>query len=286
LLGDLWDAKDDNFLWGFAEEKVSEKAVQLFKEKLDMISNTTWEVSQFHFYSFYHALKNINNIQPKLNDLFKNFWNQRDIELLCAQTIDLPAFSYSVYQISDVLIDIFGSKSKYVEYIKAHSSKGREEINEFIEFLTLLQKTEFKIALDFKFRKSELIKKRISLMIQDYKKNTSYDELDKIKQVIFETNDMDFFYKLRAQQEFVTKHHIQVYSHSDYAVARINIMSKHAKSDLFSIAEYINKIAAENTGWKYDSLDLSKLNKNESFLVHTNDPKKYIKIIHPKPVKF
>jgi hypothetical protein len=206
--------------------------------------------------------------------------------LLCAQSIDLPAFSYSVYQISDVLIEIFGSKSKYFEYIKAHSSAGRKEIKEFIEFLTLLQKTEFKIAIDFIFRKSELIKKRLKLMIEAYKKNTSYDEVEKIKQVIFETNDMDLFYKLRAQQEFVTKHHIQVYPHSDFAVARINIMSKQAKSDLLSIAEYINIIGADNTGWKYGSLDKTKLYKNESFLTHPNDSEKYIKIIHPNPVKF
>lgn len=286
LLGDLWDAKDDNLLWGFTEEKVSEKAVQLYKNKLQKILDTTWEVSQFHYYSFYHALKKIEDVQPRLNELFKEFWNQRDIELLCAQTIDLPAFSYSVYQISDVLIDIFGSKNKYAEYIKAHSSAGREEIKEFIEFLTLLQKTEFKIAIDFKFEKSELIKKRLKLLVKTYKKNTSYDEVEKIKQVIFETNDMDFFYKLRAQQEFIAKHHIQVYPHSDYVVARINIMSMHAKSDLLSIAEYVNKIGADNIGWKYDSLDKTKLIKNESFLVHTNDPQKYIKIIHPKPVKF
>ena len=286
LLGDLWDAKDDNILWGFTEKKVSQKAVQLYKDKLDSILGTPWEVSQFHYYSFYHALKNIEDVQPRINELFKEFWNQRDIELLCAQTIDLPAFSYSVYQISDILIDIFGSKNKYVEYIKAHSSAGREEIKEFIEFITLLQKTEFKIAIDFKFRKSELIKKRLKLLVEAYKKKTSFDEIGKIKQVIFETNDMDFFYKLRAQQEFITKHHIQVYPHSDYVVARINIMSKHAKFDLLNIAEYINKIGGDNTGWKFDSLDKNKLIKNESFLTHTNDSEKYIKIIHPKPVKF
>ncbi len=73
---------------------------------------------------------------------------------------------------------------------------------------------------------------------------------------------------------------------SKWLVARININRKYAKSELLGIAGYINKIGADNTGWKYDSLDETKLNKNESFLVHTNDPEKYIKIIHPKPVKF
>jgi hypothetical protein len=286
LLGDLWDAKDENFLWGFNEQKVSKKAVLLYKEKLDKILNTSWEVSQFHYYSFYHALKNIGGVQPKLNALFKEFWAQRDIELLCAQTIELPAFSYSVCQISDVLIDIFGSKNKYAEFINSHKDAKKEEIEEYISFLILLQKTEFKIAIDFTFRKSELIKNRLKLMKETYKKNSSYDELGKIKQVIFESNDMEFFYKLTAQQEFVTKHHIKVYSHSDYLVARINLNRKFAKSELLGIAEYVNKIAADNTGWKYNSLDKTKLNNNASFLIHTTDSEKYIKIIHPKPVKF
>ncbi|MBD1261995.1 hypothetical protein HZY62_15440 [Maribacter polysiphoniae] len=286
LLGDLWQAKNENLLWGFSEQKVSDKAIELFKDQFDNIEDTPWEVSNFHYYSFYHSLKKIRNIQSKLNDLFKDFWNKRDIELLCAQTIDLPAFSYSVYQLSDIIIEIFGSKNKYVEFIKSHPDATKKEIKEYIEFLILLQKTEFKIAIDFKFKESKLIKKRIKLLIEAYKKNTSYDEIGNIKQVIFETNDMDFFYKIRAQQEFVTKHHIQVYPHSDYVVARINIMSNNAKSDLLSIAQYINKIGADYTGWKHNSLDKTKLDENESFLTHTNDPQKYIKIIHPKPLKF
>jgi hypothetical protein len=166
-----------------------------------------------------------------------------------------------------VLIDIFGSKNKYAEFINSHKDAKKEEIEEYISFLTLLQKTEFKIAIDFTFRKSELIKNRLKLMKETY-------------------NDMEFFYKLTAQQEFVTKHHIKVYSHSDYLVARINLNRKFAKSELLGIAEYVNKIAADNTGWKYNSLDKTKLNNNASFLIHTTDSEKYIKIIHPKPVKF
>ncbi|MEE1962055.1 P-loop NTPase fold protein [Allomuricauda taeanensis] len=286
LLGDLWDSKNENNLWLFSTEQIISKAIELYKIRLTEMPDFPWQVDQFQYYSFYHALKNIEGVQNSLNVLFINFWLHRDIELLCAQTIDIPAFSYSVYRISDVLVEIFGSKNEYYEFVKDHPSAERIEIKEYLEFLTLLRKTHFKIAIDFDFKKSELIKERIKLMVESYKRNTSYDELDRISQVIFETNDMEIFYKLREQEEFITKHHIQVFSNQDSVVARVNLNRKYAKTELLGVARFINIVGADTSGWEYESMSQTNLYNNESFMTHNTDKDKYIKMIHPKPVKF
>lgn len=286
ILGDLWASKNDNYLWGFSVEEVSKKAIELYSTKLDSLKGTTWKINQFQFWGYYHTLKNIPDVQPKLNEEFKSFWIDRDIKLLCAQTIDCIAFSYSVYRISDVIIDIFGPKKNYVTYIKSHKSCEEKEIKEYIQFLELLEKTNFNNPLDYRFYKFQLANKRIEKITEQYKNNTSYDEVENIAQIIFETNDKEIFYKIREQNNYNLLPALQIYNPQGSIVMRINLNKKQLKSELLKVAEFINRIGADFSGWESESLDKAKLTKNESFLTHTNDSKKYIKIIHPKTVKF
>ena len=66
----------------------------------------------------------------------------------------------------------------------------------------------------------------------------------------------------------------------------MNIYKKNANADLVKIAILLNEIGTDRLGWKTKSLDKAELINNESFLEHSSDPEKYIKIIHPKPAKF
>lgn len=285
LLGDLWDSKNDNNLWGFSIEKVSKKAIELYSKYLENIDKNLWEIDDFRFYGYYHSIKNIDNVHDEINKLLITFWSNRDVELLCAQTLQPPAFSFSSYMTSIVLLEIFGDHNAFVEFVQQHKLAKEEAIKEYIDFLILLQKTLFKTPLDFVFEKSELIKMRIKEIQDNYKKNTIYDELEGIAQILFESNDKKLFYSLNAH-ELKTKYRIQVYEHENYAVLRANINREDAKKQLFELASTINKIAGDNAGWKYDSLDKEKLNTNASFLTHNNDTSKYIKIIHPTPIRF
>ena len=281
LLGDLWDSQHENNLWGFEKEKIAAKAVELFKKHLINVKDKIWAVDDFDFYRIYHSLKNIDGVQPEINKLFISFWKKRNIELLCAQILQPAAFSYTAFNISDVLIEIFGSKDNFVEFVKKHKFVVKDPIHEYIRFLVLLQKTNFKIALDFQFIKSKLVKNRIKDIELNYKKNTIYDELEGISQVLFESNDTDLFRRYVPFHN--TNNNLLVLDHKDYSIMRANIRQNTFRKDLSELVRNICK-TANSTEWIIDSFDEQKLLKNESFLTHKIDPKKYIKIIHPNPL--
>ncbi|CAM4322733.1 P-loop NTPase fold protein [Zobellia nedashkovskayae] len=286
LIGEIWSSRNENELWKFSKDDISEKAIEMYALKLNELKGTTWKVNQFEFYGYYHALKNINEIQPKLNELFESFWKDRDIKLLCAQTIDAVAFSSSVYRLSDVIIDIYGAKENFVSFVKKHEFAEKPEIKEYIQFLDLLQKTRFKSPIEFKFKTFTLAKERIKNIKKQYLNNSSFDEYKDYHQVILETNDKEFLYAIRSHQNYNLIPKIELYDNDDTIVSIINIYKKNANADLVKIAILLNEIGTDKLGWKAKSLDKAELINNESFLEHSSDPEKEIKIIHPKPAKF
>tara|TARA_R110002126_G_scaffold9840_1_gene44209 strand:- start:12492 stop:15221 length:2730 start_codon:yes stop_codon:yes gene_type:complete len=286
LIGEIWSSRNENGLYEFTKDHISEKAIEMYALKLNELKETTWKVDQFKFYGYYHALKSINEIQPKLNEEFKNFWKNRDIKLLCAQTIDAVAFSSSVYRLSDVIIDIYGTKANFVSFVRKHKSAKTPEIQEYIQFLDLLQKTRFKSPIEFKFETFTLAKERIKNIKKQYLNNSSFDEYKDYHQVILETNDKEFLYAIRSHQNYNLIPKIELYDNDDTIVSIMNIYKKNANADLVKIAILLNEIGTDRLGWKTKSLDKAELINNESFLEHSSDPEKYIKIIHPKPAKF
>ena len=104
------------------EEYVTEKAKKFYGtylvEKKDL-----WPVSDYSFYGVYHDLKIISNIKKDLTERMKKFWEANNVELLCAQTLNIDSFSISAFNISDFIIEIFIKYNDYLDFIKNQKTK-------------------------------------------------------------------------------------------------------------------------------------------------------------------
>lgn len=187
ILCELFDSKVDNKLWHIKEEKITIKALTLFKEFLENKKDKLWEVNDFSFYKYYHQLKSNIELKEDLNKVIRNFWKENDIELLCVQSTDLPSFSLSSFKISDVVVEIFDTKSQFHEFVKKHSDNPSDAVNEFLEVYKLYGITGYGLPIIYNFKYSKLMINKININKNTYGRS-SYNKVEKHIQIIFETN--------------------------------------------------------------------------------------------------
>jgi hypothetical protein len=187
ILCELWESKDDNKLWHFEEDYILSKALELFEEYLSNHNDELWKVNDYSIYKYYHLLKSITDIKEKLNKLIRDFWKANDIELLCAQSTDLPAFSLSSFKITDTVTEIFDTKFQFHEFVKNHSNHPSEAVKEFLEVYELHQITGYGLSIVYNFEHSKLMLDKISNNKKSHGRS-SYNEVEKYLQIVFETN--------------------------------------------------------------------------------------------------
>jgi hypothetical protein len=132
-------------------------------------------------------LKHFDGLKEKLNKSLRAFWQKNDIELLCAQSTDTTAFSLSSFRISETVIEEFGSKSKFHEFIKNHSDSPSDAVKEFLELYQLHAITGYSLPIVYNFKNSKLMQEKIKFNASTHGRS-SYDEDENHLQIIFETN--------------------------------------------------------------------------------------------------
>ncbi|WP_198034963.1 P-loop NTPase fold protein [Winogradskyella sp. J14-2] len=195
ILGELWEAKEDNNLWHLTEEYISKKTLELFKKYLSKHHNQLWSVTDFSFYKYYHLLKHIDGLKEALNKEIRTFWSKNNIELLCAQSTDTPAFSLSSFQISNTVSEIFGSIRKYHEFVKNHSKNPSRATKEFLELYELHAITGYVVPIVYNFKNSRLMLDKIKNKVEIPGRG-SYDEDANITQLVFKTNSKELIEEL------------------------------------------------------------------------------------------
>ena len=143
LLSTIWKIKDLNELWQLEENYIIKKATELYEKYLSSYDTILWDVNNFRTSSVYHGVKLIN--KNKINKILKDFWLRNSIELLCVQFTELDPFSNTAFRISDTVTEIFGSKDKYIDFVKAHKDSSLPQIKEFIELFELLKTINFQL---------------------------------------------------------------------------------------------------------------------------------------------
>ena len=203
LLSTIWKLKDLNELWQLEESYVIKKASELYKNYLSSYDAILWDVNNFRTANVYHGVKLIN--KNKINKILIDFWIRNSIELLCVQFTELDPFSNSAFRISDTVTEIFGSKDKFIDFVKAHKDNTLPQIKEFIELFDLLKVINFNYTLEYDFIISPLMLKKIGLSKDDTSRE-EYGQRKRHEQVIIKITDTDLGYHFAAEANYKEKY--------------------------------------------------------------------------------
>lgn len=156
------------------EEELGELAIQIFEKYLDNLGLTIWKVYDYSFFRIYSGLKNISqDIHKKVNTKFITYLNNlktKEFEIFCAQSTDLSTIFRDNFNLTNTVVDIFGSKENYNKFIQ---DKNGGVSKEYLSFLNLLEISGFEIFVAFKFQKFTALLEKIRLYKEAYK--TAHD---------------------------------------------------------------------------------------------------------------
>lgn len=222
----IWKIKDMNELWKLEEFYITNKAVELYEKYLSRYETVLWDVDNFKAYSLYHGVKLLN--KNKVNKILKDFWNRNSIELLCAQLTELDPFSNTAFRISETVTEIFGSRDKYIDFVKAHRDSHMPEIMEFIDLFKLLKAINFHYTLEYDFEHSPLMLNKIRIS-QDEPGREGYGLRIRHPQIIVKITDIDLGYHFAAEANYKEKYGFSFTISQDVFYLTINV--RHKKID-------------------------------------------------------
>lgn len=220
LISTIWKIKDINELWKLEEIYITNKATELYEKYLSRYDSLLWDVINFRTYSVYQGLKLID--KNKTNKILKDFWKRNNIELLCVQSTELDPFSNTAFRISDTVTEIFGSKDKYIDFVKNHKDSSLPEINEFIKLFELLKFINFHYTLEYDFAISPLMLKKIGVSKDDPGRE-GYDQRVRHPQVIIKITDTDLGYHFAATANYKEKYGLTFTISQDVFYLTINV---------------------------------------------------------------
>lgn len=187
LLSTIWKVKHFNKLWHLEDTYIIAKTIELYANYLSNFDTILWNIKNFRTFSIYHGAKLID--QEKINNILKDFWSRNSIELLCAQLTELDAFSNTAFKISDTVVEIFGSKDKFIDFVKSHRDSSLPEIKEYTNLFELLRLINFQYSLEYDFELSPLMIEKIDIWI-DLPGREDYTERKRYQQVIIKITDI------------------------------------------------------------------------------------------------
>jgi len=274
LLDELWKSKRNNKSWWLTEDFITGEAKNLYVDYLKTVQDL-WNVDDFTFFGVYHDLKNIPDLREHLNEHFKNFWKDNNVELLCAQTLSFGPFSLLGHNISDFENEIFENKNNFYKFLKTHKDKDKAPVKEFLEFLYICNITHFKQFIKFNFKKSDLVKKRIESYAQHFGGNQSDDSYAKLTQVIFEIGDKKVFDLINENNELHEIGQINNYENDKLFHLLVNFNSSEFEKKVIIFAKKIKEILSDKFIVEYQNENVIKM-KN---FIKLNDNSSIIKIV-------
>lgn len=203
LISTIWKIKHVNELWHLDENYIAAKTVELYEKYLLNYDDSLWEIDNFRSFNVYQGSKLIDN--DKTNELLIDFWSRNDIELLCAQLTEIESFSNTSFKISETVVQIFGSKETYIEFVKNHKDHSLPQVKEFIDLFELQRLISFKFALEYDFLFSSLMKKRIEKSHIQYGRE-NFIERERHEQVIIKITDTYLGYQFTAIRNYKEKY--------------------------------------------------------------------------------
>jgi hypothetical protein len=177
-------------------KKINKKLEIAFEEFLKEYNNKLWEINDYSFFTVYHAI-NFSNEKSNYIEKLQAFWKENKIELLCVYLTDTDAFSNKLFKLSDVIIELFGAKINFINFVKDHKDADKPEIKEFLQLYELFEIANFNYPILFEFNNSTLMKQKIKIRNEVEKQ----DENSDIVQLVLESNDDQIFVDINSNSE-------------------------------------------------------------------------------------
>lgn len=237
LLSSIWKIKQFNELWHLEESYITEKTAELYEKYLLNADRQLWDVDDFSTFHIYQAAREID--KDKTSQSLRDFWSRNDIELLCAQLTDYEPNGVTRFKISDTTKQIFGSKEKYIEFVKTHKDNSLPEIQEFIGLFELQRLVSFNFALDYDFVRSPLMVKRVKTAKTLHSQERFIDP-KRYQQVIVKITDTDLGYNFVAIPNYKEKYFFTFTIVEDIFYLTINVIYEKIDRILSDFIEDIN----------------------------------------------
>ena len=251
LLGFVATQRSENENWGIPKDYTDRKVTELFLKYLTSFSGNLGQVYEYPIYRVYHSIKVIKGLRSRVNEIFIAFW-EKHLEFFCAQTTDLDAFSNNRFHITDTVVELFGSKQKFVSFVKANEEKNKSKgLDEFLRFFKLLEVVNFEGGLLFEFEESALMKDKVAYVLTTPGRST-YNEDEKNCEVFFETNHEELMVNTVRNAVFQKDYKVRNFTHEGRHYLFIRVNKKEAK---VTIANFLNEALI---GYGTDSLPTVK----------------------------
>lgn len=208
LLGNI----GENNQWILDNKYIIQKTETLYTEYLKKFHVELWDVNNYGSYHIYNSIKNIN--QDKINEIYKEFWKKNQIELLCAQSIEIDPYSYFRFRITESVIEIFENKHNFIEFVQKHSDSALSSIKEFLKLFELLQIINFYGTVNFSFTVSKLMLDKIDY-VQNRSNTLNLAKPDNFSQVFIKTNLKDLSHLILNNSDIRDKYLLRNYKFKD-----------------------------------------------------------------------
>lgn len=266
--------------WGTDEATLKKLSLKLYESLLGQKDQVLWDVYDYSFYQSYHNARKFNS-EEELNPMTKKFWEDNEIQVLCAQITQNEAWTTKVFRTSDFVKQLFGSKEAYKTFVENRVSQGSNEaLEQYIDFLRLESYTGFMEPVRYEFDKFKLIGDKMQRVVERH--NLITDEFENVIEVFIESVD-ESFHRI-AQTNVATgvvpgfislrKHHSEL---GYYCSLRIN--SSHFNESVSGLLKHYETMVnnSQNAGQ-------SRVRAEGKAIVQEN--KKVIKIVSVQPESY
>lgn len=279
LIGELWKLKDYNNLWGFDKSYFSKKSIKLFKEYVEQNIKKIPKFDEFEIFHLFHSLKAIDNINKEIISIFLKFWTKDKIEALCVQVIQIDPFNSFLFKINDVVIEIFGNKDNFIEFVKTKVVEKNKSFEEILRFFELCKIMKYSDYLVFQFNDSNIMKAKIKSVLEGVNRD-GYTDLEILGQLFFVTNDFNLsseVFKKNNQKDYK----IKTIQFEDKYFMIFTFIKRVDNNLIVKISQSIYDIAMKDLKWDGVGLDSTLIFKNENFIPQPDG--KYVKLFSIQP---
>lgn len=183
LIFQLEENKKGTQLWGFDDQELLNKAIDLYQKFLDEHSENYWALNDFTFQRFYYKIcyfaeegEQRNKVKEQLNEKLKQFLNANNLPSFCAQMVK-SEYGYDLsYQVDELLVNIF-PKNDFIGFIQNKIKNDSSELQEFLSFYRLMEITSFEKDRYFKYVFSnEIFINRVNQALGRQNTKISYEQ--------------------------------------------------------------------------------------------------------------
>lgn len=239
-------------------------------DSLDELKGLEWQINDYTFFRVSEYARSIildeQIAQNKILDFLSNL-DTKKIQIFITQLLDNYMRDESMFAISNVTANFFGSKDKLVEFVNNHNISKVKEMNRVISFLKLQKIINFSRYLIFDFgEENKYFNQRYS---KDFESNSM------LCQILLRTNDSSLASEISMNlgyQSFIHSYEGESY----LLLPRDNVPDYH--SFLKDITKDVKKRIDEGIFTDYQ-LNENVVNENDTILINSKGDK-YLKFYY------